>query len=225
MGGVLDFAVFKDADGTEEEILSAVPQALYNTSTYDREKLRSLGNQRITERTFFGDWYDYASGLLLKGGTWKTADGLELENPPLGGSRRCEHRVGRGRTRPGPWAVRVCLFRSASASMSHPCVSSRSSRARPQIEAKTPVFTALTQTRRCNIASSGSRDRGWLECLLGHKFSVQGYSFAAGSWIEVSPVHGLQSGALARPPTLFDVTVGCGAAATCPVVEPAYLKM
>jgi hypothetical protein len=83
MGGVLDFAVFKDADGTEEEILSAVPQALYNTSTYDREKLRSLGNQRITERTFFGDWYDYASGLLLKGGTWKTADGLELENPPL----------------------------------------------------------------------------------------------------------------------------------------------
>lgn len=80
MGGVLDFAVFEDADGTEEEILSAVPQALYASSaprilrgTYDREKLRSLGGRRITERTFFGDpttnkerWYDYEGGLLLR---------------------------------------------------------------------------------------------------------------------------------------------------------------
>jgi hypothetical protein len=84
MGGVLDFAVFKDADGTEEEILSAVPQALdASTYTYDREKLRSLGSQRITERTFFGDWYDYESGLLLKGGCWTTRDGRKLKSPPL----------------------------------------------------------------------------------------------------------------------------------------------
>lgn len=95
MGGVLDFAVFKNADGTEEEILSAIPQALYASpriirSTYDREKLRSLGSQRITEQTFFGDptvnnerWYDYERGLLLQGGTWTTADGLKLENPAL----------------------------------------------------------------------------------------------------------------------------------------------
>jgi hypothetical protein len=83
MGGVLDFAVFKDADGTEEEILSAVPQALHSTNTYDREKLRSLGSQRITERTFFGDWYDYERGLLLKGGCRTTVDGRKLKSPPL----------------------------------------------------------------------------------------------------------------------------------------------
>jgi hypothetical protein len=83
MGGVLDFAVFKDADGTEDEILSAVPQALYTASTYDREKLRSLGSQRITEQTFFGDWYDYERGLLLKGGCWTTTDGRKLKSPPL----------------------------------------------------------------------------------------------------------------------------------------------
>ncbi|HKD24607.1 MAG TPA: hypothetical protein VKC66_01640 [Xanthobacteraceae bacterium] len=97
MDGVLEFAVFKDADGTEEEILSAVPQALYASwgrraprTTYDRERLRSLGSRRITERTFFGEptvdnnrWYDYERGLLLKGGTLTTADGLKLTNPPL----------------------------------------------------------------------------------------------------------------------------------------------
>ncbi len=82
MGGVLDFAVFEDANGTDDEVLSAVPQAL-QTGTYDREMLRSLGSQRITERTFFGDWYDYEQGVLLKGGSWVTKDGRTLDNPPL----------------------------------------------------------------------------------------------------------------------------------------------
>src|SRR5215475_1219149 len=91
MGGVLDFAVFRDADSTQEEILSAVPQALYGC-TYDREKLRSLGGRRITERTFFGDWYDYERGLLLitehdVSGTWTTTDGqfaYAFLHPPYG---------------------------------------------------------------------------------------------------------------------------------------------
>jgi hypothetical protein len=83
MGGVLDFAVFEEAAGTEEEILSAVPHALYTTSTYDREKLCSLGSQRIPEQTFFGSWFDYKSGLLLQAGSVVTADGTKLENPLL----------------------------------------------------------------------------------------------------------------------------------------------
>lgn len=82
MGGVLDFAAFEDANGTDDEALSAVPQVL-RTGTYDQEKLRSLGSQRISERTFFGDWYDYETGVLLKGGNWVTKDGRTFNNPPL----------------------------------------------------------------------------------------------------------------------------------------------
>ena len=87
MGGVLDFAVFRDADGTEEDILAAVPEALYGYA-YDREKLRSLGSRRITERTFFGGCYDYERGSLLMGdASWTTTDGqfaYAFLHPPYG---------------------------------------------------------------------------------------------------------------------------------------------
>lgn len=83
MFGVLDFAVFEDASGAEEEILSAIPQTLQHARTFDGEKLRTLGCRRIKERRFFGDWYDFESGMLLRIGSYKTADGSELHHPKL----------------------------------------------------------------------------------------------------------------------------------------------
>jgi hypothetical protein len=87
MGGALDFAVFEDADGTTEEILSAVPHVLHKSNSYDHEKLRLLGSQRITEQIFFGDRYDYATGLLLliRGGLPSDGPGqfsYAFSNPP-----------------------------------------------------------------------------------------------------------------------------------------------
>ncbi|PJR17072.1 hypothetical protein [Sinorhizobium meliloti] len=83
MLGVLDFAVFENAGGTEEEVLSAVPQALRHFHRFDAGKLRSLGSRRITEKAFFGDWYDPDSGNLLRLGRYKTADGRQLTDPVL----------------------------------------------------------------------------------------------------------------------------------------------
>lgn len=83
MRGALDFAVFKDAGGTREEILSAIPAALQRSNSFDPGKLRALGFARIGEQIFFGDWYDLETGHLLKVGNWTTADGRDLENPKL----------------------------------------------------------------------------------------------------------------------------------------------
>ena len=83
MMGVLDFVVFEDAAGTEEEVLLAVPKALRQVCTVDIERLRSLGYRLIDERTFFGDWYDFESGNLLKLGRFTTSEGAELQNPIL----------------------------------------------------------------------------------------------------------------------------------------------
>ncbi|MGG6898928.1 hypothetical protein [Rhizobium sp. BR 315] len=83
MLGVLDFVVFEDADGTDEEILSAIPQALQPSSTIDIEKLRLLGRRCISDKEFFGDWYDLDGGQLLKLGRYRTSDGSELHNPIL----------------------------------------------------------------------------------------------------------------------------------------------
>lgn len=83
MLGVLDFAIFEDAGGTEEEILSAVPQALRHFHRFDAGKLRALGSRRICEKAFFGDWYDPDSGSLLRLGSYKTADGSQLTDPVL----------------------------------------------------------------------------------------------------------------------------------------------
>ncbi len=83
MLGVLDFAVFENAGGTAEEVLSAIPQALRHFHRYDAGKLRALGSRRITEKAFFGDWYDPDSGNLLRLGRYKTADGSQLTDPVL----------------------------------------------------------------------------------------------------------------------------------------------
>lgn len=66
LGGVLDFALFEEAVGSEDEILSAVPQALRGHRVYDREKRRRLGGRRIDERAFFGEWYDPESSAILR---------------------------------------------------------------------------------------------------------------------------------------------------------------
>jgi hypothetical protein len=83
MLGVLDFAVVEGANGDEEEILSTIPHALQPAFTFNAAKLRSLGYKRISERTFFGDWYALESGKLLKLGDYRTADGSKLQNPKL----------------------------------------------------------------------------------------------------------------------------------------------
>jgi len=83
MLGVLDFAVFDEANGTEEEILSAIPQVLRHSNSFDAARLRLLGCKRIRESAFFGEWYDPDSGNLLKVGNYRAADGSELQNPTL----------------------------------------------------------------------------------------------------------------------------------------------
>jgi hypothetical protein len=83
MRGVLDFAVFEEAGGEEEEILSAISKALRHAHSFDADRLRLLGCKNIQERVFFGDWYDIGSGNLLKIGHYRTADGTELQNPKL----------------------------------------------------------------------------------------------------------------------------------------------
>lgn len=83
MLGVLDFAVFEGASGSEEEILSAIPHALRHARTFNADTLQMLGSRSINEKTFFGDWYDYESGMLLKIGAYRTANGSELHDPKL----------------------------------------------------------------------------------------------------------------------------------------------
>jgi hypothetical protein len=80
MLGVLDFTVFEGAVGTEEEILSAIGQAIPDA---DVERLSSFGSRRIREPAFFGEWYDGGSGMLLMRGTYRTADGTELIDPKV----------------------------------------------------------------------------------------------------------------------------------------------
>ncbi|MDX2208858.1 MAG: hypothetical protein SFV20_00710 [Sphingopyxis sp.] len=83
MLGALDFAVFEDAGSTEEDVLSAMSQALFDARHFDAERLRTLGCRRLRERSFFGEWYDLESGMLLKIGDYTTADGTQLHNPKL----------------------------------------------------------------------------------------------------------------------------------------------
>jgi hypothetical protein len=64
MGGVVDFAVFEEASGTEDDCLAAISTVLQPRTTLNIEKLRRLGYRRIDENTFFGDAYDAKSGRL-----------------------------------------------------------------------------------------------------------------------------------------------------------------
>ncbi|MGO1078829.1 hypothetical protein [Inquilinus sp. CA228] len=83
MGGVLDFAVFEESLGTEEELFEAVAAALGRRASFDADRLRSLGGRPIDERMFFGDWHDHESGALLRLGQYVTAEGKHLQDPKL----------------------------------------------------------------------------------------------------------------------------------------------
>jgi hypothetical protein len=83
VGGVLDFTVFGDADGGEDQALAAVATAFRKDESFNGPLLRTFGSRRLKERAFFGDWYDCDTGSLIKNGTWRTADGRELQNPRL----------------------------------------------------------------------------------------------------------------------------------------------
>ena len=82
IGGVLDVAVFRDSNGTIDEIIAGVPQALPWSGPFDGNRLRALGGRRIDRKTLLGDWAD-ASGSLIRRGSWRTEDGRDLENPRL----------------------------------------------------------------------------------------------------------------------------------------------
>jgi hypothetical protein len=82
IGGALDFALFEECGGTEEEILSAVPRALGGRYAFDKETLRELGGRPIDERAFFGDHYDPESGALLRLGH-HVGGGRVLRDPRL----------------------------------------------------------------------------------------------------------------------------------------------
>jgi hypothetical protein len=69
MHGVLDFAVFDDAQGTAEEQVSAIG-SLMSKGDFNAEALRRLGNRIIDEATFFGDWFNPTNGRLIKCGSW-----------------------------------------------------------------------------------------------------------------------------------------------------------
>ena len=66
MLGVLDFAVFEEATGSEEEVISAIPHALRHYRRFNADRLRALGCRPVTEHAFFGDGYDIDSGRLRK---------------------------------------------------------------------------------------------------------------------------------------------------------------
>lgn len=83
IGGVLDFGVFDETDGTEAEIIEAVGATLGKVRRFDGERLIELGGRAIFEPALLGDWFDVESGTLIKRGDWRTADGRELQNPKL----------------------------------------------------------------------------------------------------------------------------------------------
>ncbi|OWJ65980.1 hypothetical protein [Inquilinus limosus] len=96
MGGVLDFAVFEESLGTEEELFEAIAAALGRRTSFDADRLQSLGRRRIDERLFFGDWLNHESGALLQLGSYTTADGRRLRNPTLLALERTSIRSGAG---------------------------------------------------------------------------------------------------------------------------------
>ncbi len=83
MGGALGFAVFEQADGTEDEALTAIRMAMRGCHGFEAGRLRELGYRFLKRQAFLGDWYDDDRRLLVKRGSWSLADGREMENPPL----------------------------------------------------------------------------------------------------------------------------------------------
>lgn len=83
VGGVLDFAVFDDADGTTDAEIAAIGAALGNPADFDHEALRTLDRRAINRAEFLGDRFDMTKGKLIKRGSWRPTEGKELTDPPL----------------------------------------------------------------------------------------------------------------------------------------------
>lgn len=79
IGGVVEFAVFEDADGDPDTIFNAVSASL---QIEDPESLRASSFRRIEDADFYGKWYEPESDSLLRIGFWESAAG-ELVNPRL----------------------------------------------------------------------------------------------------------------------------------------------
>ena len=78
IGGVLEFAVFDDANGDPEEVISAICEALPGAKP---DALRKIGSWEIDDARFYGRWYEEATGSLLKIGC--KCDSGELISPRL----------------------------------------------------------------------------------------------------------------------------------------------
>ncbi|MGE0739846.1 MAG: hypothetical protein AB7O98_00775 [Hyphomonadaceae bacterium] len=79
IGGVVEFAVYDDADGDPDAVFAAVCDA---APIENPEALRAIGFRRLDDASFYGDWYELATHSLLLIGTW---GGIErpLVNPKL----------------------------------------------------------------------------------------------------------------------------------------------
>jgi hypothetical protein len=81
-GGVLDFVLYDEAEGDDDEARAAIRDAL-PPGDVALDALQGLGGHRVSEAQFFGDWYDPADGRLKRLGCLRTADGRELVDPKL----------------------------------------------------------------------------------------------------------------------------------------------
>jgi hypothetical protein len=80
MRGVVEFAVFDDADNDPNTVFEAI---CTSAPIDDREALRAIGFRKIDDATFFGQWYDPASGALLLFGQYTFEGGQTFTNPRL----------------------------------------------------------------------------------------------------------------------------------------------
>ncbi|MBL8546822.1 MAG: hypothetical protein JNL81_10175 [Hyphomonadaceae bacterium] len=78
--GVVEFAVFDDADGDPDTIFKTICSA---APIDDREALRAIGFRLIDDAAFYGDWYDPATGDLLLLGEYTFEGGRKFRNAPL----------------------------------------------------------------------------------------------------------------------------------------------
>lgn len=79
--GELEFALFDDADGTPEQIVAAVHQALPPRASFDGARLLQLGSRELDRSQFFGPSLSPDGRDLIRQGTWRTADGREWTDP------------------------------------------------------------------------------------------------------------------------------------------------
>jgi hypothetical protein len=79
-GGVLEFTAFRVDDASEAVAAEAIVAALRG-QIGAVDALRSLGSRVIDRQSLLGKWHDPATGLLIKRGRSRFADGREVEDP------------------------------------------------------------------------------------------------------------------------------------------------